>query len=192
LRQIKKFGFITVIAAIFLASCTRGGQSPRDLVEEIRADILESSRLIINAQITADYGDRVYEFGVRYTGGADLSEIVILSPELIAGITAEVTPGGAALIFDGARLDTGPLTGGGLTPVEALPALISGWRSGVIASVGFERFGETDTVVFETAADDFVTQRTWFDRRTLLPLRSEIVSNGVLVITAVFNNVVIE
>jgi len=161
-------------------------------VLELRSDLLEAERLIINADITADYGDRVYTFGVRYTGNAEFGEIVILSPETIAGVTAEVTVDGATLIFDGARLDTGPLTGGGLTPAEALPMLISEWQTGRIAFAGFERFGENDTVTMESAIDDSIAQKTWFNRTTLLPLRAEVSNNGVMVVAVAFNNVIIE
>ena len=196
MRQMRKtviFALTALAAFLILASCAGGdGQSVQERVQEIRADILEAQRLVINAQVTADYGDRVYEFTVRYTGGAYAGEISILAPAQIAGVTAEVTPDGATLVFDGVRLDTGPLTNGGLTPAGAIPLLISEWQGGHIDFVGAERFGDTDTLTFETSVDESVSQRTWFDSRTLLPIRSEIRYNGRMVILCVFSNVIIE
>ena len=186
--------FVLMIAApIILSSCaTRsGGGNVQERILEIRTDMLHAQRLIINAQITADYGDRVYEFTVRYTGEAGISEIAILSPEQIAGVTAEITDGGTTLIFDGARLDTGAITGDGLSPIGAIPLLISEWRGGRAELVGAERFGDIDTLTLETAIDDFVRQRTWFDARTLLPVRAEISNEGRTIITSVFSNIVI-
>ena len=194
MRQIRKVLALALTVPallLILASCGEG-QSVQQRVDKIREDILQAQRLVINAQIIADYGDRVYEFTIRYTGFADAGEIAVLAPEQVAGITAEVMPDGVTLVFDGARLDTGPLTNGGLTPVGAIPWLISEWQSGSIAFVGAERFGDTDTLTFETAVDESVSQRTWFDSRTLLPIRSEIRYNGVMVVLCIFSNVIIE
>ena len=194
MRRIRKIFALTLAAlavVLILAACSGGGQSVQERVQEIRADILQAQRIVINAQVTADYGDRVYEFTIRYTGLANAGEIAILAPEQVAGITAEVSPDGAALVFDGARLDTGRLTNGGLTPVGAIPWLIYEWQSGSIEHVGTERFGDADTLTFETFVDESVSQRTWFDSGTLLPIRSEIRYNGAVVILCVFSNVII-
>ena len=175
-----------------LAACSGSGKSVEELVQEIREDLENAQRLILNAQITADYGDRVHNFTIRYSGNADTGEIAILAPEQIAGVTAEVTMNGMTLVFDGVRLETGSLTDSGLSPAMAIPLLISEWRGGRITFAGFERYGALDTVVLETAVDDSVVQKTWFDSRTLLPIRSEISDGGVLVLVCVFDNVVIE
>jgi len=178
--------------AVLLTACAGRGQSAGALVQEIREDLENAQRIILDARVTADYGDRVYNFTIRYTGDADFGEIAILAPEQIAGVTAEVTIDGMAIVFDGVRLETGPLTSSGLSPAMALPLLISEWHGGRVTFAGFERYGALNTISIETAVDDSVTQRTWFDRRTLLPIRSEISDDGVMVILCLFDNVVIE
>ena len=182
-----------MIALIFSAvSCARAGKGAEETVLDIRTELLEAERLVIGAVITADYGDRVYEFTVKYTGSADAGEITVISPDSIAGVTAEVSQDGCTLVYDGARLDMGALTTGGMSPVEALPVLIAQWRGGFITASGFERLGDTDTVVLMTDIEDNTKQKTWFDGRTHLPIRAELSDNGKLVVTCVFGDVVIE
>jgi len=183
---------ILALAILLLASCARNAQSAEELAQEIREELLSASRLIIGADITADYGDRVYNFTIRYAGNAEAGEISVLAPEQIAGIVAEVTLENLVLVFDGARLDTGALTRGGLSPVGALPVLISQWQSGSIESVGRETLNGVDTVTIVTVIDESASQKTWFDARTHLPIRAEISENGRMVVRCLFNNVVIE
>jgi hypothetical protein len=185
--------WIILLAAIMLlASCSAATENDEDFAHEIRGEFLGASRLVIGAGITADYGDRVYDFTIRYSGSSDAGEITLLAPEAVAGITAEVALENLILIYDGARLDTGALTRGGLSPAGALPMLISQWQGGSIESVGRETLGGTDTVTITTAICDSVSQKTWFDAATRLPVRAEISDGGKMVVACVFNNVVIE
>jgi len=194
LRKCKLAVIILVIlfATVIFAACARGSAAPQELITEIREDLTAASRLIITAEVTADYGDRVYTFGIRYTGNIESGEILITSPELIAGVVAEISGGCAALVFDGARLETGALSGSGLTPIEALPLLMSEWQGGRIGFTGFEKFGDHDAVTMESLVDESVTKKTWFDRTTLLPLRAELSYNGTMIIAAEFSGFVIE
>ena len=191
MRQVTALALmIMLVFAAVSCSGTPGGAEEAAL--EIRTELLEAEKLIIGADITADYGDRVYEFTVKYTGTADLGTIAVLAPETIAGITAEVTQGGCTLVYDGARLDMGALTTGGMSPADALPVLVAQWRGGFITVTGYEKLGETDTVVLITDIEDNTQQKTWFDARTHLPVRAELSDGGRLVIACVFNDVVIE
>jgi hypothetical protein len=174
-----------------LSSCGGSKSGGEELALKIRTSFLETEELSVKADITADYGERVYEFTITYTGGADSGVIEILAPEAIAGLTAKVSVSGATLEYDGAALDMGAVTKDGLSPAEALPVLISQWQSGYISGCNFEKLGDTDTLAVTTDISETVNQKTWFDVKTRLPLRAELIDNGVMVISCRFDDVTI-
>ena len=94
--------------------------------------------------------------------------------------------------YDGAVLDTGAVTEDGLSPAEALPVLISQWQTGYISGCNFEKLGDSETLAVTTDITETVRQRSWFDAKSRLPVRSELTDGGKTVITCEFENVVIE
>ena len=185
---------VLLAALLSLAACSNSasGESPEDFALRIREELTNAERLVVGADITADYGDRVYIFSVKYTGSAEVGEIKVLSPEEVAGIVAEVTLESCVLVYDGVRLDTGALTDGGLSPAGALPALICEWQNGRVLSIDREKLDGADTLAISTEIGGLVSQKTWFDVITHLPVRAEISDGGRMVVACVFNNVVIE
>jgi hypothetical protein len=191
LRQVKALALmITMI--MLLASCRVAGKAADEMALDIRTALLEAEKLEITTNVKADYGDRVYDFKFKFTGNAEQGEIEILAPESIAGLKADVSISGGTLEFDGATLDTGALTGDGLSPAEAVPVLLSQWQTGFLSSCNFEKLAETDTLAVASDVTETVAQRTWFDVTTRLPVRAELSENGRMVIQCNFENVVIE
>ena len=150
---------------------------------EIRERFQTSSQRFA-AHITADYGDRVHPFTLRFDSTSRTMEV--LAPELIRGIVIEFSEGGSVLHFDGAELNTGPLTEDGLTPIAALPTIAAEWESGHIISAHFETFHDIRSLVVTTGITDNVQHTTWFNAETDVPIQSEIHENGRAVITAHF------
>ncbi len=177
---------------VLLSSCHGGKSKGQELALDIRASLIAAEKLEIGTVVRADYGERVYDFTFKYVGNADKGEIEITAPESIAGLTAEVSVSGGTLKYDGAVLDTGAVTKDGLSPAEALPVLISQWQRGYISGCNFETLGDTDTLAVTTDITETVKQRTWFDVKTHLPVRSELSDNGKMVIGCQFDNVIIE
>ena len=100
---------------------------------------------------------------------------------------------GYELEYDGVNfITTGVLTRNGLSPAEALPCLIDMWREGYVTGAYKETWGGEDVIVLEAHITERITQRTWFDEESLLPIRSEIAQDGVCVITCGFENVIVE
>ncbi|MEL4106669.1 hypothetical protein AAFA46_07535 [Oscillospiraceae bacterium WX1] len=179
-----------ILPILLLTSCSAKNNGEA-LALKIRASLLETTALTLTAVITADYGDRVYDFTVQYTGGADKGDIDILAPQEIAGLKAHVSISGGTLEYDGAILDTGALTKNGLSPAEAVPLLLSQWQRGYISGCNYENLGDTKALAVTTDISETITQRTWFDVKTLLPLRSELNENGKMVLACVFENVTV-
>lgn len=178
---------------LLLTACAVGGESRAESsVLEIRARVLAAQRLTAVVDVTADYGERVYEYGLTFTGDANSGELEVVTPQEIAGARATVSVSGGTLSYDGATLDTGAITRGGLSPVEAVPALIEAWCVGDIMLSGFEKYGETEAVMMVSALSPTVTQTTWFDRETGLPVCGELMEDERVVIRCEFDSVVME
>lgn len=192
LRQVKKTLALTITIVLLLCSCGQKVQEKEELAMDIRANFLASETVNMTALVTADYGDRVYEFKMTYTGTGDAGDIKILSPEEIAGLMAHVSATDGTIEYDGAELYTGALTEDGLSPAGAIPVLIGQWRGGYIKTATREKLGETETLCIATDISDTVSQNTWFDTESLVPLRSELYNNGQMVVSCQFADVVLK
>ena len=79
--------------------------------------------------LTADYGQRVYDYQLDFSwSGTDGLTVTVVEPEMVAGVTATVTEGSSQLTFDGAVLETGDLGADGLSPLSAIPRILSDVR----------------------------------------------------------------
>ena len=165
-----------------LAAC-RPNQTAEERVLELRELFLTGPQQFA-AEITADYGDRVHQFTLRFDAAA--STLEVLAPDLIAGIVVEVSESGTVLHWSGAELNTGPLTADGLSPIAALPAIVFEWKEGLITSSHYETLDGIDTVVMTTAISDRVSHITWFDRETGFPIKANLLQDGVLVLKSIF------
>ena len=189
-RKIPRL-LLAMIFCVSLAACGGPKNGGRDLALDIRTDLLKASQLDLTADVTADYGDRVYRFVFNYSGNADGGTLTLTSPANVAGLTVRVSVASGTITYDGAALDTGRLTGDGLSPAEAVPVLLNQWQSGYISGVNLEKLDGADTVAVTTDVTDSVRQRTWFDSDTRLPLRSELSENGRMVVACSFSGVTV-
>ncbi len=144
--------------------------------------------------MTADYCQRVYEYTLTVSwqkGGETL--LTVVKPENIAGITARIENGSSYLEFDGASLETGLLSAEGLSPMEAVPAILEYIFSGYIAECDFETVGEARQL-WICCRDPECTPGTgteaafWFDAESHALARAEMLSDGYTVIQCVFTD----
>ena len=174
--------FVLALSLLTFTACSRE-QDPMERVGEIRTRFQTTTQRFA-ADLTADYGDRVHRFTLRFDSAARTLEV--LRPEIIKGIVIELSESGTVLHFEGAELNTGPLTEDGLSPLAALPIIVREWREGLITGAHYETFHGIRSVVMTTNISDNVRHMTWFDAETDLPIRSEILADGFAVITIAF------
>ena len=184
---------------LLLAACGggSGGRGDEELALDIRAEYLGMAACAATAEITADYGQRVYEYAVAAEFDGAQTRLTLTAPEDIAGVTARLKDGAATLEYDGASLETGELDGQGLSPVSALPALLNAVQTGFIAEVGREDLDETATLRIccrdpEQAPGAGVETAVWFDLDTHGLVQGEISVDGARVILCRFTQFTME
>ncbi len=189
---MKRF-YTAVIIIICLMAAFSSCSAPRSAesnMREIREFLSGCESIDIKAAVTADYGDKVFEYTLKYSGSESSGTIEIVSPEIIAGIRAQVSfDDGIKLEYDGTVLDTGKLYEDGLSPVDAIPVMLKQWQEGYISGYSLEKHDGINCTVADMTVSDGVSLRTWFDSETFLPVYSEIAHNGYVVIKCDFENV---
>ncbi len=160
-------------------------------MREIQQSFLDAEGVSFAAGLTADYGDRVMDFGIDFTGRADSGVLTVTSPELIAGAQVKLGDGGAALSYSGAEVYTGELLPDGLSPVDAVPVMVSAWGEGLVTETVKEKWEGVSCLAALFRIDDDVNLRTWFDEAGL-PLHAEFTFDGYTVISADFYDMKVE
>ena len=181
-----------LMMTLLLCGCKAGGgqESAEGLAARIRSEYLGLAGWAARADLTADYGQRVYEFSLDARWEKDGETVLtVTAPELIAGITARIGPKEAYLEYDGASLSTGALTGDGLTPLEAVPFLMEELTRGYMARCAFEGEGEECRLRVEYRDADAPLGQgagctAWFCPDTHDLLGAELSWDGAVVLTA--------
>ena len=179
-----------MIPLLLLAGCggERGGDEAEQLALEIRAEYLSMAGCTARLNVTADYGDRVFEcvLDLDHTAGEE-TVLTVAEPELLKGVAARFRTGSTLLEFDGASLETGALTPEGLSPLECVPFLLREIQEGFISQWGLETLGETECVRFTTSdpnrkMGEGTEAALWFDRENYALKQGEITVEGVSVL----------
>ncbi len=126
----------TVAAVLLLLLLCGCGNADADLSRGLALrEKLQQSGCSFTATITADYGEKLYEFVMECeSDAAGTVGFTVLRPESIAGVTGKVSAGGGKLSFDDSVLAFELLADGELSPVSAPWLLMKTLRSGYLAS----------------------------------------------------------
>ena len=158
---------------------------------EIQRTFSNASGVSFAADIRADYGDRVMDFGVDFSGLPEAGVLTVTSPAIIAGAQVKLGDGGAALSFSGAEVYTGEILPDGLSPVDAVAVMVDTWGEGLVTETVAESWNDTDCLAALFRVDDDVDLRTWFGPDGL-PLHAEFTFDGYTVISADFYDMKVE
>lgn len=184
---------LMILLALSLTAC--GGDQERGAEEMMltaRSKYLEMTACSGHMDMTADYGRRVYDYGVDFSWTKDGETVLTLTaPENIAGAAAHISKGETALEYDGTVLETGPLNSAGLAPIDALPALLSYAREGFLAECVLEEW-DGMSLLHVTCRDpeaepgNGTEAQLWFVPETYTLYRGEISEDGATVIQGSF------
>lgn len=184
---------LMILLCLSLTACGGGATGAEQLALDIRGEYLAMEGCSGTLTITADYGQRVYTFGAELTfRRAGESVLTLTSPEEVAGVTARLEQEGGSLEYDGVRVETGPLDNDGLSPMEAVPALLDYAAEGFLAECTLEETeaGEQLRVICRDPAQQAGTGQEcslWFDPDSHALLRGELSQDGYTVIQCVFS-----
>ena len=123
--------------------------------------------------------------------GEFLDMTALTAPAELAGITARIRDKETALEYDGVRWETGALNDSGMSPVDAIPALLRYAQKGFMAECGMETVEETELLRIvcrdpEGTAGVGQECSLWFDSETHALVRGELSQDGFTVIQCRF------
>lgn len=180
-----------ILLSLLLPSCAAGGED-EELAKTIQDEFQNAQSVYFSSDIRADYGQRVFDFGVTYSGSAGKGTLTVTEPEIIAGVAVDISDGGATLEYDGAEVYTGEILPDGLSPVDAPPMLLKAWSEGLITETVSEDWEGSDCLAALFRIDERTDMRTWFDEKTSLPLHAEVYFDGYMVLSFNFFDVKVE
>ena len=175
---------------ILLTGCGPAqGNQEEELALSVRGEYLEMTQWRARVTLTADYGQRVYQYELEASSGPEETVLTLTAPETVAGISARLEEGESTLEYEDLVLETGPLDRDGLTPLSALPTLMEAARSGYITACCLEE-GELRLDCGDPEGEPGTGTETslWFDGESHDLLRGEIRVDGFRVILCEFEN----
>ncbi len=175
---------IAVILTLALLTACGGtvGDRDREAFLAIRTALLARESLTLRADLRADYGDRVYDYRLTYTGGSEGGMVRVEEPLELAAVEVELTEDWVRVRYGDLMLDTGAIADRE-SPVQAFPLMLRAWLRGSVAECWQERLEGVDCVAAEihlgeTGAEDRLLCRAWFRRDTGEPVYAELSKDG--------------
>lgn len=175
-------GFVSALmmTLLLLTGCGRREAKLENEFAAFRENLRAAQSIEAQVSLSCDSGDVVSQYGLRLSWNEDETRITVTEPELIAGISAVVTDGGARVEYEGVMLGVGELAG--LTPVSALPEMLKAM------AYGYEELLWRE--------DDYLAARLWLDEESVMtlwlsegvPVCTEISAAGQTVMTCRFES----
>lgn len=185
---MKKVGML-IILLIFLTGCSN---SPKEIERgmALRSKLLQAASCSFDAEITADYGEKVYTFSMSCTGNAkgDIT-FTVTSPETIAGITGTISNDGGKLIFDDTALQFDLMADDQITPVSVPWILLKTLRGGYLTSACMEE-DRLRLTIDDSYEEDALNLDIWLNSEDI-PERAEVLYHGRRILSLYVKNFVI-
>lgn len=175
----KKWISVLMIPLLLLAGCGEREAKLEERFAAFRDGMLEASEITVRAELTADYGETTEEYLLDVACDGRQTEVTVVEPALIAGVTARARWGETELEYGGVLLGTGPLDADGLTPVSAMPAILDAMAGGYAELLWWD--GGYLAARLYVGEDSRCT--VWLDADTLVPAAAEIASEGRRVVS---------
>lgn len=175
---------VAAVLMILLCLLTACGSKENEALQapmDFRAALLQAEACSFHAEITADYGDSVQQFGLQCECRIDgTAQVELTAPETLTGICATVTDSGGTLQFDGMAIAFDLLAGGNVAPIGAPCIVTAAWTNAYISAVGKE--GETRRCTYAYGYEERQLMiDCWFDEKNV-PIFAEICYNNKTVL----------
>lgn len=181
-----KLGALTITLLLALTACGEGSVTA-GLDARFRQHYANLTGFTAQAQVTADYGERVYQYELALSGDLTQGSLEVTGPESIAGTSFSWSEGGGAVSYDGVSLETGRLSADGLSPTDAMPMILNTLAAGRQISTGEQVLAGEATVFLELAnpayPDEASTVLAWLAKEDGALRRAEVTMEGTTVVT---------
>lgn len=170
-----KWAAVVCLVLLFTGCSSENSELDRGMA--LRSKLLSADSISFDAEITADYGDKIHSFSMecRADSLGNLN-FAVTAPETISGITGTVTQEGGKLTFDETALHFDLMADETLSPVSAPWVMMKTLRSGYLKSAGMEEESLRLTID-DSYEDDALQLDIWLDGNDL-PLLAEILQDG--------------
>ncbi|MBE6982712.1 MAG: hypothetical protein E7435_00275 [Ruminococcaceae bacterium] len=181
---------IYLIFIICLLCGCQEGDIQMDMALNFRQKLLAGNGCSFVAEITADYGDMIYQFSMCCQGDRQGNLVFsVTEPESISGITGTITETGGHLTFDGTALSFATIADGQVTPVTAPWLFLKTLRSGYIVSYASVE-DSTYLQIDDSYHDKALHLDIWLDGENV-PVRGEILWEGRRILSIVVKDFLI-
>lgn len=177
---------VLVFLVVMLSGCSSGNKElERGMA--LRDRLLSGQGCSFDAEVTADYGDKLYDFSMACQGDAQGNlSFTVTAPETIAGITGTVSDSGGKLTFDDTALHFELMADDQLSPVSAPWIFLKTLRSGYLTSAGMD--GEQLRLTIDDSYEEDALQLDiWLDGNDV-PVRAEILYDGRRILSLSIKN----
>lgn len=168
---------VAVWGILFLLSGCNGGDGEMERAMELRSRVLKARECSFEAEITADYGDKLHHFTLACHADSegDLS-FTVVSPESISGIKGMICDESSNFHFEETSLVFPLLAEGQLSPISAPWIFLKTLRSGFLTAVGTDDLGLRLTID-DSYEEDAMQLDIWLNEQDV-PQRAEILYDG--------------
>ena len=175
-----------VLCVLFLVGCS-GKRGELDRAMALRADLLGSLGYSFDAEITADYGDKLHTFAMHCTGDNDGNiEFTVTKPETLSGITGRVSSGDGELTFDDVALHFDLLADGQVSPISGPWILVKTLLGGYLTDCVQEE-ELLHLQIDDSYEDDALHLDIWLNGENL-PVQAEICYDSRRIVTMAVSN----
>lgn len=177
-------GLVACMTLLALSSCGNSMEEQVQQALDFRTAVLGASSCGFTAEVTADYGESVYDFTLEadYNPTERSTELTVTAPDSIAGISATIDGTDAQMQFEEVSLVLETAGSGHVAPLRLPQLLGEAWCYGYVESLSKE--DETILVTYRSGYDEEeLLVYTWFDLR-MNPERAEIYDEETCVLAA--------
>ena len=188
-----KLGALMMTLCLLLSGCGKGGDDLETQAAQAQAVYQAMTGCTAQAEITADYGERVYSYTVQLQGTAEAGSLTVTAPELLAGAGTAWEAGKRSLQYEDLTLDTGDLSPDGLSPADAVPLVLRAAAEGDIAELAQETLDDTPCLRLDCADPAADGEKSevclWLAQDGFSLVRAEVRWAGRTVVTLEFTDV---
>ena len=177
---------VCLLFAAVLCGCSTT-EASFDRAMSLRTGLINAAGCKFEAEVTADYGDKVYTFVLSCQADQEGNiHFSVIEPEYISGIQGQISFEGGKLTFDDVALAFELQADGMLSPVSAPWVMIRALRGGYVRSCGIEEEYLRMTVD-DSYEDDALKLDIWINEENA-PVQADIYEGNRRILTICVRN----